>query len=140
MAAIKTVSFILHSDIELDTLMSDRESQKKISEIIFRKHHIDYTSEEMETDDGNDDEKTNKIAGHLQLHISIFCVNFLFRKPIILEISKVILHFKLSEKTAQKLFNKLLKFLNCAPDSLMDSNSIVHFSSQWIRLGYPLFK
>lgn len=140
MEAIKTIGFILHSDIEQETLMSDRESQKKISEIIFRKHHIDYTTEEMETDDGNDDEKANKIASHLQLYTSVFCVNFLFRKPIILEISKVVLHFKLSAEMALKLFGKILTFLNCAPDSLMDSNSIVHFSSQWIKLGYPFFK
>lgn len=107
---------------------------------ILEKNSIKYVADQMETDEQNDDENATIIASFFQLYSSLFCVSFLLRKPIILQMSKLVLQYKLSDETASSVFNKILSFLNCKADSLMDSNSIVDLSSKWIKLGYSMNK
>lgn len=139
MATIKTISYILYSDIEQDNLLSDRKSIKIIADKIFKKQCIVYNGPiTMETDKYFDDEQNNQISCFLQLYTSVFCVNSMLRKPIILEISKLILKYNITEDVSLRMFNKMLNFLKCAATSLMDSNSIVDLSSHWIKNGYGI--
>lgn len=129
MAAIKCISSILASDIEKDELKEARLLKKKIFGKIIKKYEIKY--DEMETDIESDDEEFNQISSHIQLFTSIFCVNFILRKPIIYEMSKLVVRHKLPDETSLKIFQKFLKFLKCDAESLFDSNSIVHLLFQW---------
>ena len=139
MAAIKTIGYILHSNIEQDqeasSLKRARQSRSNILKNILNTQKIQYSGADMETDTENDDDEVNDIACHLQLFSTIFCVNFTMRKPMILEISKMVLRYNLSESTTMKIFNKILDFLKCDAKSLMDANSLIHLLSQWINIG-----
>lgn len=138
MAAIKCISFILTSDIEKDELIEARELKKRIFKGILDSHAITYTDDVMETEKDSDDE-FNKISSHVQLFSSIFCVNFIMRKPLIFEMSKLIFCHKIPDEVALKIFNKILKFLKCDAGSLFDTNSIAHLLLQWFH-SYPTAK
>lgn len=143
MAAIECLGNILHNDIEhradLQVALEVRRNKKKIYKKIMNDHMIRYNDNQMEVTE-SPDEETNKIAGYLQLFTTIFCHNFVFRKQLIFELSKLVMLFKLSEETAMKIFKKMLKFLNCNAQSLMDSNNLVHLLSQWFMHAYNLLK
>ena len=140
-ATIKTLAFILCNDIEStedhEQLQATRRSKREIFKALFKDHQVKITVEAIEVD-GYDDVEVNTIASSLQLFTSIFCVNFILRKPLILEISKLILRYKLSQETALKIFIKVLAFLKCDATSLMDSNSIESLLTQWIINGLSL--
>lgn len=142
MEAIKTVSYILLSDIEQNSefgeMRSPRSSKNDIFRSIFDAHRIVYNVNEMETNAQKDDEETNRVASCIQLFTSLFCVNFCLRKPIIFEISKVFLRHQLPEELAANVFNKMLTYLKCDVGSLMDSNSVIHLISTWINDGYTI--
>lgn len=140
MAAIKCIGFILHSDIEKthNQTLADRRSKQNIYELISRDQSVPYSEDAMDTDVADCDKVANEISSYLQLFSSIFCVNFILRKPIILEMTKLVLRYNLSEAMAQKMFNKVLAFLKCDAMSLMDSNSIVDLLSQCITNGINL--
>jgi hypothetical protein len=139
MATIKTISFILYSDIELvDDFMqmrSARKSKIEIFQVVFDDHRIQTEGNEaieaMEVDD-QDDAVVNTIASSLQLFTSLFCVNFILRKPILMEISKLVLRYNFSSEMAMKIFEKILAFLKCNAESLMDTNSLENLLTQWI--------
>lgn len=133
MAAINCISFMLNSDIEKSEVVQARELKKRIFGNIVRDHSVKYDGDEMEADVVNDDAEINDISSRLQLFTSIFCANFIMRKPIILEMSKLIFRYKLQNDVALKIFNKILTFLKCDANSLMDSNSIVNLLSQWYK-------
>lgn len=142
MAAIKTVGFILHSDIEqiqeTSQLKLARKSRAEIFENIMSSQSVQYNGAEIDIDVESDDTESNEIAGYLQLFSTVFCVNFILRKPIMLEMSKLMLRYKISETTAIMMFNKILTFLKCDAPSLMDTNSLIHLLSQWINIGLKL--
>lgn len=139
MEAIKTLSFILHSDIErrneFDQTNAARKCKNEIFRKIFASQKITLDGNERETDLMSDD-TANCIASSLQLFSSLYCTSFMLRKPIIFEISKLVLGYKLTENTSKKCFNKINVFLKCDAESLMDSNSIVHLMSEWLNNGY----
>lgn len=143
MAAVKTISFVLYSDIEMvDEFMQMKAAQNSKVEIfksIFKDHQIVMRQDDMEVDE-NDDVETNAMASSLQLFTSLFCVNFILRKSIILEISKIVLRYNFKEETALKIFSKMLGFLKCDAQSLMDSNSIENLLTQWINRGISMIK
>lgn len=139
MEAIKTLSFILHSDIErrqeFDQTNAARKCKSDIFKKIFASQKVLLDGNEMETDNVNDD-AANYIATSLQLFSSLYCTNFMLRKPIIFEISKLVLGYKLTETLTKKCYDKINAFLKCDAESLMDSNNIVHLMSQWLNNGY----
>lgn len=142
MEAIKTISFILQSDVDLnqfDQLGAARQSKKKIFNKILAQQKIEYASQaEMEVDD--DDTRANEIAAYFQLFSSLFCSNFLFRKQIIFEMSKLVLRYQVPAEMASKIFAKILTFLKCNADSLMDTNSLVFLIMKWLQAAYKLDK
>lgn len=141
MAAIKAIAYILFNDIEshddFSQLQSARRSKKKIFAAVFERHQIKITGGAMEVDD-TDDEEVNSIASSLQLFTSLFCVNFNLRKPLILEISKLVLRYNFSEDASLTIFEKILAFLKCDAQSLIDSNSVEYLLTQWIVYGLSL--
>jgi hypothetical protein len=141
MATVKTLAFILYNDIEsvdeFAHLRSARRSKRDIFKNLFKDHQIKISVDSMEVDD-TDDVEVNTIASSLQLFTSLFCVNFILRKPIILEISKLILRYNFSNEAALKIFEKILAFLKCDAQSLIDSNSIENLLTQWIIYGLNL--
>lgn len=140
MSAIKTIATILHNDIELVhkelLLHSNRNSKKKIFKSVLRTQCIQI-NDQMETNDDVtiNDEEANFISKSFQLFSSLYCVNFVFRKPLIMEISKLLVRYKIPEAVAMSVYNKILKFLKCDSQSLMDTKSIVHWVSEWILDG-----
>lgn len=141
MAAIKIICVILQNDIEncdsYESSTAGRNSKKEFFKNFFKYKKIQYTGTEMEVNVSSDD-AINKISSHLQLFTSLFCSNFVLRKEIILELSKLFLTNKLSDEMAQKVLQKILKFLNCDARSLMDQNSLIHLLSQWLINGYAI--
>lgn len=142
MEAIKTIAFVLSSDIEqqedLRKARAARSSQDIIFNDLFEEKKVANIGYEMETQNENIDEHINEIADFVQLYSSLFCANFVLRKPIIFEFSKVVLHFQLSEEIATNIFAKVLKFLECDAGSLMDHSNIDDLLSRWFALDYPL--
>jgi hypothetical protein len=138
MEAIKTLSFILHSNIERRNEFDQTNAARKFKNEIFRKifasQKITLDGNERETDLMSDD-TANCIASSLQLFSLLYCTNFMLRKPIIFEISKLVLGYKLTENTSKKCFNKINVFLKCDAESLMDSKNIVHLMSEWLNNG-----
>lgn len=142
MAAINALSFILRSDIEnvsdFDQTRSARNSRLDIFKEFFNNQSVTFSGTEMETDWQSDDVETNEISSHVQLFSSLLCANFILRKPIIFELSKLVLRYKLPLDLATRIFEKILKQLKCDAKSLMDTNGIVHLVSQWLNNGYGI--
>lgn len=134
MAAIKCISFILNSDIEKDEILEARELKKRVLKKILDKYAIPYNENLMETKIETDDDEFNKVSSLVQLFSSIFCVNFIMRKPIIFEMSKLPRRYRLTDEVVLNIYRKILKFLKCDAESLFDSNSIVHLLLQWYHI------
>lgn len=77
---------------------------------------------------------------YFQLYTSLFCANFHLRKPMIFEISKLFCRQKLTDPLALDCFGKILSFLKCNVNSLMDSNNMLHLISKWIVSEYHINK
>lgn len=142
MEAIKTVSFILHSDVELsqefDQMGAARLSKKKIFKQILAQQKIEYDSEAAGMEVDEDDTRANEIAQYSQLFSSLFCSSFILRKDTIFEMSKLIMRYQVPAEMASKIFAKILTFLKCDADSLMDTNSLVCLIMRWFNSGYKL--
>jgi hypothetical protein len=142
MEAIKTVAFILRCDIETrmelraEQILSDQ--QGKFFSDLMETHSIKPGREANTSDVGIDDDVINEIAGYSQLFSALFCANFLFRKPIILELAKLVMLFRLDEKVPQRIFRKILKTLNSDAASIMDLNSMESFLSEWFYNSYRI--
>lgn len=142
MAAIKCLGFILNSNIEetYEQTVRSRKNQLNIINVVFQNQAINYEETAMDSELEDMDRTENNISSYFQLFSSLFCVNFILRKPIMLEMTKLVLRYKLSETMAQKMFEKVVTFLKCDAMSLMDSNSIVDLISQCINIGINLQK
>lgn len=142
MTAVKTISFILSNDVEhqkeLTKARADRVSQKKLFKEIFHDKSVQYNNNEMETQAEDVDDYINEIAEFVQLYSSLFCANFVLRKALVFELSKIVLHFKLPSETAEKIFKKILTFLKCDAGSLMDHNNLDDLLSRWFYVDIPL--
>lgn len=135
LAAIEGIGFILSSDIEKDELIQARDLKNRLFKQILANHTVKFTSDAMETENAadDDDDKLNRISSYVQLFTSIFCTNFIMRKSIIFEMSKLSWRYQLPDETSLKLFHGMLKFLKCDAESLFDSNSIVNFLLEWLQ-------
>lgn len=144
MEAIKTISFILHSDIEksqeFDYMRMARQSKKEIFKLILSSQKIQYSENDVEVDAEDADQLESKISSYTQLFSSLFCASFVLRKSIIFEMSKLVLRYKLSGEVALRMFNKIVIYLECDAGSLMDTNSLVHLIMQWQHICYKFDK
>lgn len=90
----------------------------------------------MEANAEDADQLESKISTYIQLFSSLFCASFVLRKSIIFETSKLVLRFKLSGVVASRIYQKIVNYLKCDANSLMDTNSLVHLIMQWQHICY----
>lgn len=144
MEAIKTISFILHSDIEksqeFDHMQAARQSKKELFNNILTRQKIQYSENDVMDDVEGADQLERKISSYIQLFSSLFCASFVLRKTIIFEMSKLVLRYKLSGEIASRIFKKIVIYLKCDAESLMDTNSLVHLIMQWQHICYKFDK
>lgn len=142
MAAIKCLSFVLNSDFEKNEDFENISWARRTKIEIFKKIQLrkivcSVNDVEVPIDD---DVQINTISVYLQFFSASLSVNFVLRKPMMLELSKLFLRYSLKEELAKKTFQKILTFLKCDVESLMDSNNILWLVSQWLQARYVLTK
>lgn len=138
MAAIKTIGYILHVNIEKTELREARAMRKKIFKNLVENYSIRLDQTDMETDaekEANDDAEVKKISSNLQLFSSILCANYVSRNQMLWELTKVCIrwHHRIPADDAKQMFAKFLKFLKCDTRSLMDSNGILHIVTKLLN-------
>ena len=142
MAAIKCLSFVLNSDIEKNEYFENISWARRTKLEIFKKIQLrkivcSVNDVEVSIDD---DRQLNTVSVYLQFFSASLSVNFVLRKPMMLELSKLFLRYYLKEELAKKTFQKILSFLKCDVQSLMDTNNILWLVSQWLQARYVLTK
>lgn len=139
LAAIELLSIILKSDIEdRDELQIFRSSRRENFKKLLKTCKTDVTIDEEAENNLDLDLTTIETSTFIQLFSLLFYSSFLLRKPVLIELSKVIMKFKLSDQISLKIFNKILTNLKCGSKELMDSNSLSHLLSHWMQHTYSL--
>ncbi|CAO1305967.1 unnamed protein product [Diamesa serratosioi] len=142
MAAVKCLSFVLKSEIEKNEDFENVSWARRTKIEIFKKiklRKIECSVNDLQVPI-DDDVQINTISVYLQFLSATLSVNFVLRKPMMLELSKLFLRYSLKEELAQKTFQKIVKFLKCDVESLMDSNNILWLVSQWLYAHFVLTK
>lgn len=138
LSCVKVVANILSSDIEQrDELSRYRTTRKENFENIMRKHAI---SDPMVRVDENADLDQTAIdsSTSIQLFTTLFVSSYLFRNPVIIELSKTLMKFKQPEEVSFRIFDRIIKFLKCDPNLLIDDGSLRHLLICWILNAYTI--
>lgn len=132
-AAAKCFGVIMKYDIDTNV---DADEADILSQC--RNDMYDFFEKEMMVD--SDEIEAEDQAFRIQLYSSLFCASFHLRKPMIFNISKLFCREKYSEDIRRKCFEKILKFLKCEVESLMDNYVLQYMMSNWIAKNFEINK
>lgn len=139
LSSIELLSSILSSDIEQrNELTRYRTTRRQNFKTMLELHEIKLNKIPTVDNSSNLDVTAIDCATSIQLFSTIFSTSFLFRKPLLIELSKTIIKYKLPHEITFRTFNKIIKYLKCGADQLIDSNSLCHLLTHWMQCSYSL--
>lgn len=123
MAAIKCFCAIMKFDIDAEIDTNDMEII-----ISCRNDLYNYFCEFV-----MDDEGIVEPAFRIQLCSALFCASLHLRKRMLFEIARLFYNHKCTMEVSYDCFNKILKYFNCEPSILIDSNNLIYLISEWVN-------
>lgn len=141
MTAISTLSNMLCPIRDGDMTIEDQKLINQSRKNLYKDFITSYQYVVPENFDMFNDEDVNSLSTHVQLFVSLFCVNFNFRKNNLFEMAKIFIRFNLSEREGMNIFEKIMKRLkHVYAQSIVNINDIVDLLSKWIEMSMEMCK